>query len=169
MILDHPERVTWQCPVFERAPVCEVCPNMTAPLGTVSILIIKNKTVRSTVLTMPPAIWPVLRWVIVYDSPSKNRSRLINTVFHIQKTLHVVTSLYFVRYSENTECFTVWYTGAHKKAEAPGQFLTYLLFRRDLRSRPLRDYPNLSRGMSSTEELDDSGSTGTQPNEIEEQ
>merc|ERR1711990_269986 len=39
--------------------------------------------------------------------------------------------------------------------------------RRDLRSRPLRDYPNLSRGMSSTEELDDSGSTGTQPNEEE--
>jgi len=37
--------------------------------------------------------------------------------------------------------------------------------RRDLRSRPLRDTYLTSSRMSSTEELDDSGSTGTQPNE----
>merc|ERR1712137_1000958 len=37
--------------------------------------------------------------------------------------------------------------------------------RRDLRSRPLRDTYLTSSRMSSTEELDDSGSTGTQPTE----
>merc|ERR1719249_438440 len=41
--------------------------------------------------------------------------------------------------------------------------------RRDLRSRPLRDTYLTSSRMSSTEELDDSGSTGTQPNEEDSQ
>jgi len=40
---------------------------------------------------------------------------------------------------------------------------------RDLRSRPLRDTYLTSSRMSSTEELDDSGSTGTQPNEEDSQ
>jgi hypothetical protein len=42
-------------------------------------------------------------------------------------------------------------------------FNLFTISRRDLRSRPLRDTYLASSRMSSAEDLDDSGSTGTQP------